>query len=265
VKLLKKILKPITHCYSYGKNNKIVFLKNGKETKKFFMPKESNINIKGNNNKVVFVKNSREIKNFFMPKGLNINIKGNNNNVILELPIKFADTKFSLSGDNNTLSIKKTDKILNDVAIFLSEFSELYIDENASIGQGNFYLVANGNYKNSHKVVIGKNFRAGKDTIIRTSDGHSIIDPETNMAVNEPQDVIIGDNVWLMSRCMVAKGAKIPNNTGVAAYSFVNKKFDEENILLAGIPAKIIKHNFKWDIRSYGKYMRDMEKENVEV
>ena len=183
----------------------------------------------------------------------------------MELPIKFENARFSLSGDDNVLSIKNTDRRLSDVSISLSEKSELYIDENSSIGQGNFYLVANGNYKSGHKITIGKNFRAGKDTIIRTSDGHSIIDPETNLASNEPQDVEIGDNVWLMSRCMVAKGAKIPNNTGVAAYSFVNKKFDEENILLAGIPAKIIRHNFKWDIRSYGKYMRDMEKEKLEV
>ena len=42
------------------------------------------------------------------------------------------------------------------------------------------------------------------------------------------------------------------------------KPFDEENIILAGIPAKVLKHNIKWDLRSYGKYMRDLEKENSE-
>lgn len=236
MKFLDRILKKLTHCY-----------------------------ILGNNNKVVFIKSGKEIKKFFMPKGLNININGNNNKIILELPIKFSNTRFSISGDDNVLSIKSTEKHLNDVLIYLSDKSELYIDENCSIGQGNFYLVANGNYKVGHKVVIGKNFRAGKDTIIRTSDGHTIVDPETNLGINEPQDVIIGDNVWLMSRCMVCKGAKIPSNSAVAAYSFVNKKFDEENVLLAGIPAKILKHNFKWDIRGYGKYMRDMEQEKVEV
>ena len=149
--------------------------------------------------------------------------------------------------------------------MYIEDGSELYIDENASIGQGNFYLIANNNYNTNHKVIIGKNFRAAKDTIIRTSDGHSIIDPETNIATNEPQDVIIGDDVWLMSRCMVAKGAKIPSRSAVAAYTFVNKKFDEENILLAGIPAKIIRHNFKWDTRTYRKYMRDIKQEDKGV
>ena len=212
MKLLKKILRIITHCYVIGKNNKIIFMKDGKE-----------------------------IKKFFMPKGIEISVKGDNNIVILEKPIRFSNTKVSVRGDNNVLSIKKTNRPLKDVKIGVDNGSEVYINENSSIGQGDFYLIANGNYKTKHKVVIGKNFRAGKDTIIRTSDGHSLIDPETKLATNEPQDVIIGDNVWIMSRCMLAKGAKIPNNSAVAAYSFVNKKFDEENILLAGIPAKIIK------------------------
>ena len=197
-----------------------------------------------------------------MPRGLKVNIKGNNNTVIFEKPIKFSNAKFSLSGDNNIISIKTTKSPLKNLLINVSSGSELYVGENSSIGQGDFYLVANGNYKVGHKIVIGKNFRAGKDTIIRTSDGHSLIDPKTNLAINEPKDIIIGDDVWLMSRCMVVKGAKIPNGSAVAAYSFVNKPFEEEHILLAGIPAKILKHNIKWDIRAYGKYMSDMEKEN---
>ncbi len=232
VGLLRKILKRFTHSYITGKNNQIIFIKDGKETKKFFLP-----------------------------KGLRITIDGDNNKVFIEQPIKFSHAKISLCGSNNVFSIKKTTIPISDVSMFIGAGSEIYIDENASIGQGNFYLVANGNYKTGHKIVIGKNFRAGKDTIIRTSDGHSLINPETNIATNEPQDIIIGDNVWIMSRCMIAKGTKIPNNSAVAAYSFVNKKYDEENILLAGIPAKVLKHNIKWDLRSYGAYMRDLEKE----
>ena len=235
MRILQKIIEKFTHSYVVGKNNKIIFIKNGKETKRFFMP-----------------------------KGLKVYIKGSNNTIILEKPIKFSNTNFSLVGDNNTISIKKTKRPLSDVTFYISSGSRVYIDENSSIGQGDFYLVANGNYKTGHKVVIGKNFRAGKDTIIRTSDGHSLIDPETNLAKNEPQDVVIGDNVWVMSRCMIAKGAKIPNGSALAAYSFVNKKFEEENILLAGIPAKILKHNIKWDIRGYGEYMRYLEKEKSE-
>ena len=45
----------------------------------------------------------------------------------------------------------------------------------------------------------------------------------------------------------------------VAAGSLVNKKFKDTNIMLAGTPAKIIRKNIIWDVRGYGKYMRDFE------
>ena len=87
------------------------------------------------------------------------------------------------------------------------------------------------------------------------SDGQAILDYETNEAINEPEDVIIGNHCWLMTRSMLVKGAYIPDNTAVAPYSFVNKKFDEEFTLLAGIPAKVKKTKFKWDVLSYKDYM----------
>ena len=152
---LKKILKKVTHCSIQGEGNSIIFIANGKETQKFFMP-----------------------------KGLKINISGNNNKIVLEMPIKFSGTKFNICGDNNKIVIRNTKRTIDNAQIYIEDGSELYIGENASIGQGNFYLVANGNYKKSHKIIIGKNFRAGKDTVIRTSDGHSIIDYETNYIFN---------------------------------------------------------------------------------
>ena len=42
------------------------------------------------------------------------------------------------------------------------------------------------------------------------------------------------------------KGAKIPNNCIVGANSLVNKEFFEENCLIAGTPAKIIKKGVNW-------------------
>ena len=214
-------------------------------------------------NKVVFIVDGEEKEDYPIPEGLALGIVGKNNKVTIEMPITFVNTQISVVGDNNVFSIKNTPVMVKDANFYIADGSEVYIDENSSVGQGNFRLVANGNYEDKHKVTIGKNFRAALDTVIRTSDGHTVLDFETNLATNEPKDIIIGDNVWIMTRCMLAKGAKIPSNSAVAAYSFVNKSFDEENILLAGIPAKILKHNFKWDVRSYGQYMRDT-KENKE-
>ena len=55
-----------------------------------------------------------------------------------------------------------------------------------------------------------------RETLIRNSDGQCFINPDTGKALSEPQDIIIGNDVWIMSRCMVVKGAFIPN--GCAGY-----------------------------------------------
>ena len=42
------------------------------------------------------------------------------------------------------------------------------------------------------------------------------------------------------------KDVKISRNSVVAYGSLVTKKFEQENVLLAGIPAKIVKENIYW-------------------
>ena len=41
---------------------------------------------------------------------------------------------------------------------------------------------------------------------------------------------------------MILKGSKIPSNSMIGACSLVNKEFTEENTVIAGSPAKIIKN-----------------------
>jgi len=75
---------------------------------------------------------------------------------------------------------------------------------------------------------IGSNCRIHVGTNIGASGG-------TNKA---PQ---IGDNVYIAPGVKIFGDVKIPNNTAIGANSVVNKSFTEENMLIAGVPAKIIK------------------------
>ena len=83
-------------------------------------------------------------------------------------------------------------------------------------------IVVNSNAK------VGANCRIHVDTNIGASGG-------TNKA---PQ---IGDNVYIAPGVKIFGDIKIPSNTVIGANSVVNKSFDEENMLIAGIPAKVIK------------------------
>ena len=45
---------------------------------------------------------------------------------------------------------------------------------------------------------------------------------------------------------VILKNSIIPDNSVIGAYSVVAKKFDEENVVIAGNPARICKRNINW-------------------
>ena len=217
------------------------------ENVKFF---DTEINIYGDNNFIKIDNNT----NFFNSK---ININGSNNNVSFSHNLIFESVIISMYYNNNLFCMETTPYKPKDAKFYIEEGSKVYIGKNCQLN--NLYVVANCNYTKPHKLVIGNNVYIAKDTIIRTSDGHTLIDPVTKIPLNESKDVIIGDNVWITSRCIILKGAQIPDGSMVAAGSIVNKTFSETNIMLAGVPAKIIRRNILWDTRGYGKYMREFK------
>lgn len=54
----------------------------------------------------------------------------------------------------------------------------------------------------------------------------------------EIQGPILGDNVYIAPGAKIFGNIKIPNNTAIGANAVVNKSFEKENTIIAGIPAK---------------------------
>ncbi|WAC13223.1 serine acetyltransferase [Dyadobacter pollutisoli] len=52
---------------------------------------------------------------------------------------------------------------------------------------------------------------------------------------------VIGDNCYMGPGAKIFGAIKLGNNVKIGANSVVNKSFEEDNILLAGVPAKIVK------------------------
>ena len=247
--------------YIKGKNNKVIALKNGKEHGIWLLSRH--FKIKGKNNQIII--NCDNVKNIVrrLPKGLKIYIKGNNNVINIEYPLNINNTRISMNNDNNLFEIKSSKNDLNNACFTIEDGSIVQIGKNSEIGNGNLRVICNSCYKTPHKLVIGDECHIARDTLIRTSDGQTLVNPETNIATSEPQDIIIGNHVWIMSRCMIVKGAVISDNSAVAPYSFVNKKFYDKNVLIAGIQKKKKKENIKWDTRQYHIYMKDYEENNL--
>ena len=98
---------------------------------------------------------------------------------------------------------------------------------------------------------LSENTIIGSETVIAHGSkiGHgSHVGKQVHFAnnVSLAGNAHIGNRVFLGSACVISSHVKIPEGCIVGAGAVVNKTFEEENITLAGVPAKIInKNNFE--------------------
>jgi serine O-acetyltransferase len=83
-------------------------------------------------------------------------------------------------------------------------------------------------------IVVNENSKVGANCRIH---------PCTNIGASAGSEKAphIGDNVYLAPGAKIVGDVKIPNNTAIGANSVVTKSFVDENTMIAGVPAKLIK------------------------
>lgn len=57
----------------------------------------------------------------------------------------------------------------------------------------------------------------------------------------EANSIVIGDNCWLATNSIILPEVVLGEHTIVAAGAVVNQSFEDGNVVLAGIPAKVVK------------------------
>lgn len=78
---------------------------------------------------------------------------------------------------------------------------------------------------------------------IMDSNHHYVLDTNSNRIAINSQPIHIGRQCWVCNSSTLTSGAKLPDYTIVASNSLVNKNFipEGENIIIGGMPAKLIK------------------------
>lgn len=94
-------------------------------------------------------------------------------------------------------------------------------------------------------IVVNKNSRVGANCRIHA---------DTNIGASGGTDraPCIGDNVYFAPGVKVFGDIQIPSNTALGANAVVNRSFNEEGTLIAGVPAKVIG---KLDIKQLIKHI----------
>lgn len=85
------------------------------------------------------------------------------------------------------------------------------------------------------------------DNLIMDIDFHKIRN-ENNQVINPDKEIIIGEHVWIGSRCTILKGAVVKKGNVIAANSVITGKNDFQNSIIGGYPIKIIKGNISWSV-----------------
>ena len=170
----------------------------------------------------------------------NVTVNGINNTIIIKDSSKLTNCKIYIYGNNNNIIINEK-VCLNHADLWIeNDDNEISIGQNTSI-QGFTQLAA----IEGTTITIGNDCMFSSDIQFRTGDSHSIIDL-SGKRFNISKNISIGNHVWIGTKVICLKGINIADNCIVGAGSLVTKKFSEENVILAGNPAHIIKRKADW-------------------
>lgn len=180
-----------------------------------------------------------------------ITIDGNNNHVSLGKALSYRQLSIHLKEDNKRITVQQSTKHIIGLKISSTRGSNQEVSIGNNFSCGGIEMRLNDG---DETLTIGDNCLFSWGIHARTSDGHSIIDRETNKPINFPENIKIGDRVWICEDVRLMKGSVIPSETVVGAASLVTKKFEEQFTVIAGVPAKVVRRNVKWDGKQPSKY-----------
>lgn len=160
------------------------------------------------------------------------------------LQIGTSDVGFSHRSDLTYLNVKG--KLIFSGPFSIGRGCRIDIGEDAivNIGVGGFInpftkLIIH------NKLDIGDNCFISWDCQFLDEDFHKV--SYEGKKESQSNEIAICDNVWIGCGVSVFKGSYVSKGSVVAANSVVRGSFKEENVLIAGNPARIIKRNVHWD------------------
>jgi len=186
------------------------------------------------------IHNNIYFDNCFLKK-CDVKIRGVNNKIFINKKSALFNCKISIKGNNNTIIIDEKVYAVKCEIYIEDDFNVVKIGKETHIS-GLTHLAC----IESCNIRIGEGCLFSSDVTFRTGDSHSILDLE-GRRINPSHSIEIGDHVWIGNKTIITKGVMIPSNCILATGAIVTKRFEEENTIIGGIPAKIIKRDVNWN------------------
>ena len=170
-----------------------------------------------------------------------ISINGSNNMVTIANAKLITKLKIKIIGNENNVYIGNDVQIKEGVIWIEGDSNECSIGNKTTIEASDFYLT-----EEYTKIEIGIDCMMADSIVFRTGDSHSILEMQTNRLLNRAGTIVIGDHVWIGQGVTMLKNSFVGAGSVIGTRSIVNKSFDDENIILAGVPAKKIRSGVRW-------------------
>lgn len=170
-------------------------------------------------------------------------IDGNDNVITIGNDCRLNSILFTVVGNNCTCNVENN--------VTSNELLKFYlVGNNCSIRIGEFTHFESHTdiqaIEDNMSIEIGRNCLFAS-AHIATSDYHKVFDISGGERINYPKPITIEDHVWIGKDVTILKGSYIGSGSVVGINAVVTKEFRKKNVVLAGVPAKVVRENIRWD------------------
>ena len=159
------------------------------------------------------------------------------------IKLNFKSDRFSIKIGKKAID---SSIVFNGNAEFSYGISFTALQQSRIVIGNNFYCNKNCVISSREAIEIGNDVLVGWNVNIRDNDGETHRIYENNIENEYKKKIVIKNHVWLCAFSSVLKGVEILEDTVVAYGTCVTKSLGEKNVILAGVPAKIVKRNIEW-------------------
>ena len=122
--------------------------------------------------------------------------------------------------------------------------SKLSVRGDLKLGAG-FNMTAESTIVCAKEITFGDDCLLAWDVLVMDTDEHPLFDKD-NERINPDKPIVVGNHVWIGCKCVLLKGAEVPNDTVLAAGTLLKSAFAGENQVIGGNPPSILKRDVRW-------------------
>mgnify|MGYP002855562715 FL=1 len=123
--------------------------------------------------------------------------------------------------------------------------SKISVRGNLCLGDG-FNMTAESTIVCAKEIRFGRDCLLSWDILVMDTDEHPLFDKD-NERINPDKPIVVGNHVWIGCKCILLKGAEVPNDTVLAAGTLLKSAFAGDNQVIGGNPPSILKREVRWE------------------